>query len=273
MGSTLFSVNEIVIAIILGLIEGLTEFLPVSSTAHLRIAQALMGLDLQSEFWKLFAVVIQLGAIASVLFYFHERLRQIFSQKNKKIVILIAIAFCATVAPVLVFRKMISQNLEDLSLIAHALILGGIAMIVVDRRPQKNKMIQDLKPQAVIFVGFFQALSAIFPGLSRSMSTILGGQLMGLSRKEALEFSFLLSLPTMLAATSYDLFRAVFQDPVLLNEVLTKWVALLAGIITSFIVAFLVISWFMSWVRTRGFMPFAIYRILLGAFILFQTHF
>jgi undecaprenyl-diphosphatase len=264
-------VNELLLAFILGIIEGLTEFLPVSSTAHLRIAQAYLGIPLEDEFWKIFSVVIQLGAIISVLFYFKDRIRLVLSGKQTQLLIKIAIAFSATVVPVLFLRKLANHNLESLTVMSLALIIGGIVMIIIDVRPEGTKTVDAVTPNQSIAIGLFQALAAIFPGVSRSMATIVGGQVLGMSRKEALEFSFLLSIPTMLAATTYDLFRAYFESPALIEQVLAKWDVLAVGMISSFLVAFLVIAWFMSWVRTKSFVAFGVYRIVFGLFI-FLTH-
>lgn len=259
--------NDILIAFILGIVEGLTEFLPVSSTAHLRIAQSYLGIPLEDEFWKLFAVVIQLGAIVAVIFYFNDRIRQAFRGGQNLVLIKIAIAFTATVVPVLFLRKLASHNLESISIISLALVVGGVIMIIVDQLPQKTLTIERLSAGKSAAIGFFQALSAVFPGVSRSMATIVGGQLLGMSRKEALEFSFLLSIPTMVAATTYDLGGSYFEQPALFEEVLARWGVLLVGLLTSFVVAFFVISWFMNWVKTKSFFIFGVYRIVFGLFI------
>ncbi|MEK6555378.1 MAG: undecaprenyl-diphosphate phosphatase [Bdellovibrionota bacterium] len=263
--------NELLLAFILGIIEGLTEFLPVSSTAHLRIAQSYLGIPLEDEFWKLFAIVIQLGAVISVLFYFKARILAVLKGQQKLLLIKLAIAFSATVVPVLFLRKLASHNLESLNIISLALIIGGIVMIIIDKLPQKAMTIESLDHKQSAFIGLFQALAAIFPGVSRSMATIVGGQVLGLSRKEAVEFSFLLSIPTMLAATTYDLIQAYFQGPVLIQQLQERWDVLGMGMITSFIVALFVIAWFMKWVRTKSFVAFGVYRIIFGLYILL-TH-
>jgi undecaprenyl-diphosphatase len=263
------------LAAILGVIEGLTEFLPVSSTAHLRIAQSLMGLSLQDEYWKMFSIVIQLGAILSVFVYFKNRiidfLKSFMVSTNKMIhpVSLVMIAFFVTAIPAFLLSKIIGKNLENLEVMGISLLVGGIAMWVVDKNFQNPKTltVETMNLKQSVFIGAIQILSAVFPGTSRSMSTIAGGQVVGLSREAALEFSFFISLPTMCAATTYDLLKTLksSSDFVMNSE---QWISLAIGFIVSFIVAYAVIAWFMNWVKTKGFVPFAIYRIAIGLFVL-----
>jgi undecaprenyl-diphosphatase len=175
-------------------------------------------------------------------------------------------------------KKQIGQNLENLWVMAWALLLGGIVMWIVDRvctRPRVTHMEEMSLPQAV-WIGAVQILSAVFPGTSRSMSTIAAGQTAGLSRPAALEFSFFLSMPTMVVATMYDLYKTIAPNRHTATEgniaplaVDTHgWIVLAIGFVISFIVALAVVAWFMRWVRTRGFVPFAIYRVILGIVML-----
>lgn len=267
--------NDYLLSVLLGVIEGLTEFLPISSTAHLRIAEALLGLSLEDEFWKMFSVVIQLGAILAVVVYFWQRLLNFlrsfptaFKTSGEGFwrhpVTLTAIAFVTTAIPAFLLTKLIGQNLESLSIIGTSLAVGGIAMWVVDASFTQPRIlrIEEMRPGQAVWIGAVQILSAVFPGTSRSMSTIASGQIAGLSREAALEFSFFLSIPTMAAATGYDLLKTILHGEVSIGPRESALIAI--GLVVSFAVALGVIAWFMSWVRRRGFAPFAMYRIVLG---------
>src|SRR3954469_6860840 len=277
--------NDFLISFVLGIVEGLTEFLPISSTAHLRIVEALFGFNLQDSFWKMYTIVIQLGAILALPVYFWSRILKFVStfprgengDRNllNHPVSLTAIAFVVTAIPAYLLKKQIGQNLESLSVMAWALLLGGVIMWIVDvvcRDPRTLRMEEMSLPQA-IWIGAVQILSAVFPGTSRSMSTIAAGQTVGLSRSAALEFSFFLSMPTMVVATGYDLLKTIrphHDEAGLAPLVMTghNWVVLAIGFAVSFVVALGVVAWFMRWVRARGFAPFAIYRIVLGIALL-----
>ena len=280
--------NDFLLSFLLGIVEGLTEFLPVSSTAHLRIVEALFGLNLQDSFWKMYTIVIQLGAILALPVYFWSRILTFLAtfprgERGDHNILthplgLTFIAFVVTAGPAWLLKKQIGHNLESLPVMAWALLLGGIIMWIVDAvctRPRTNHMEQMSLPQAV-WIGAVQILSAVFPGTSRSMSTIAAGQVAGLSRPAALEFSFFLSMPTMVVATLYDLYKTLAPNrnfategnlaPLAVNT--HQWILLAIGFVVSFIVALGVVAWFIRWVRTRGFAPFAVYRIALGAIIL-----
>jgi undecaprenyl-diphosphatase len=279
--------NEYLLAAVLGIVEGLTEFLPVSSTAHLRIAEALMGLDLSNGYWKMFSIVIQLGAILCLPIYFRRRIAEFLrtfpnGPRGNRTALnhpltLTAVAFVVTALPAFLLTKVIGKHLENLWIMAGALIIGGVVMWVVDALysarvlPLRTEDMQEMSLAQAIWIGACQILSAVFPGTSRSMSTIAAGQLAGMSRSAALEFSFFLSIPTMIVATLYDLLKSLRHPTV---EGATgigaaptsahQWLLLVVGFVVSFIVAYGVVAWFMRWVRTRGFVPFAIYRILVG---------
>ena len=283
--------NDYLLSLLLGVVEGLTEFLPISSTAHLRIVEALFNLDLHSSFWKMYTIVIQLGAILALPIFFRHRIAKFLrtfpnGERGDRTVLnhplsLVLIAFVITAGPAWALKKQIGHNLENLSLIAWALLVGGVIMWIVDafcNRPRVEQMEKMALPQAA-FIGAAQILSAIFPGTSRSMCTIAAGQLTGLSRPAALEFSFFLSIPTMLAATGFDFLKTVVPHhrsaadaaiaPLTMNN--HEWIVLAIGFFISFVVALVVVAWFMRWVRTRGFTPFAIYRIALGIVLLLLT--
>jgi undecaprenyl-diphosphatase len=273
--------HDFLLSVFLGIVEGLTEFLPVSSTAHLRIAEALLKIDLHDGFWKMYTIVIQLGAILALPVYFRERILNLLrtfpkGERGDRTILthplsLTLIAFVVTAVPAWLLTKQIGKNLENLWVMAFALLIGGIVMWIVDAvftRPRTMHMEEMTLPQA-IWIGAAQILSAVFPGTSRSMSTIAAGQVAGLSRPAALEFSFFLSMPTMVVATGFDFLKTVMPHhheadiaPLAMN--LHEWIVLGIGFIISFFVALAVVAWFMNWVRARGFVPFAVYRIVLG---------
>jgi undecaprenyl-diphosphatase len=282
--------NPYIQSIILGIVEGLTEFLPVSSTAHLRISEALMKIPLDDAYWKMYTIVIQLGAIVALCMLFLARIVDFMrtfprgedgrhTWKNHPIS-LTFIAFAVTSVPALLLHKWSEKNLGSLTAMALALLIGGIAMWVVDARMSRFEAgtthVEEMTLSQAIWIGLCQTLSAVFPGVSRSMSTIAAGQMAGLDRPAALEFSFLLSIPTMIAATGWDFLKevrgsksadaAVATAHVVMNS--ERWIVLVIGLVVSFIVALGVVEWFLFWVRKHGFTVFAIYRILLGTFLL-----
>lgn len=305
-----FAMNDLLSSILQGIVEGLTEFLPVSSTAHILLVQDLLGTDRESPFWKMFAVVIQLGAILSVVLFFRDRLlgfvhsfllawkhtktagnsvstlteaandnpaqSPIDSPKSKDWkkhpLVLVLLSFVVTALPCLVIDKMIGDNMESSLVIAVSLIIGAVVMLVVDygfgKNPTTHSM-EEISPKQAIAIGLFQILAAAFPGTSRSMSTIIGGQLFGLSRTVALEFSFFLAIPVMTAAAGFKLVQFVLKHDL---PSVSEWGNLAAGFVVSFLVAYAVIAWFMSWVRQHGFIPFAIYRFALGLFLLWTIY-
>jgi undecaprenyl-diphosphatase len=278
-------VNADIQSIILGIVEGLTEFLPVSSTAHLRITEALMHIPLDDAYWKMYTIVIQLGAILALLLLFVGRiagfLRTFPRGENgdrnwlNHPISLTIIAFAVTSVPALLLHKWSEKNLGSIQTMALALLIGGIVMWVIDawsvRRNAVTNNVDEMTLPQSIWIGLCQSLSAIFPGTSRSMSTIAAGQLAGMSRPAALEFSFLLSIPTMIAATLWDLLKELHPGHgqsahVIMNS--QNWIVLIIGFVVSFIVALGVVEWFLFWVRKHGFTIFAIYRILLGSALL-----
>ena len=273
--------HDYLLSAFLGIVEGLTEFLPVSSTAHLRICEAFLHIDLQDGFWKMYTIVIQLGAILALPVYFWHRIVKFVrtfpeGERGDRTIVthplsLTIIAFAVTAIPAWALAKIIGKNLESLWVMALALLIGGIIMWIVDAvftRPRTTHMEEMTLPQA-IWIGAAQILSAVFPGTSRSMSTIAAGQIAGMSRSAALEFSFFLSMPTMAVATGYDFLKSVIphhHEAEIAPLTITphEWIVLAIGFVVSFFIALAVIAWFMNWVRARGFAPFAVYRIVLG---------
>ena len=272
---------DYLLSVFLGIVEGLTEFLPVSSTAHLRICEAFLHIDLHDGFWKMYTIVIQLGAILALPVYFWDRIVKFVrtfpeGERGDRTIIthplsLTIIAFVVTAIPAWALAKVIGKNLENLWVMALALLIGGIIMWIVDAvftRPRTEHMEEMTLPQA-IWIGAAQILSAVFPGTSRSMSTIAAGQVAGMSRPAALEFSFFLSMPTMAAATGYDFLKSVIPHhhetgiaPLTITP--HEWIVLAIGFVVSFFIAWAVVAWFVNWVRARGFAPFAVYRIVVG---------
>lgn len=275
------------VAVLVGIVEGLTEFLPVSSTAHIVLTQAAMGMKLDDPFWKMFTVVIQLGSILSVVVYFWPRLvsfvqsfltsvRQKGSDSHpssipwwKHPLALVIISFVVTAIPCFLMDELIGENLERPWVIGASLLLGGIAMLWIDQRYSQRASthsVEQMTLRQAIFIGAAQILAAMFPGTSRSMATIAGGQIMGLSRPAALEFSFFLSIPVMFAASGFKLLQFLVKSPIQIDS--RQWLTLGIGFVTSFLVALAVIAWFMQWVRSRGFAPFAFYRMALGVAVI-----
>ncbi len=246
-------------AIILGFIEGLTEFLPVSSTGHLILASEFMKIS-NNDFHKSFEISIQLGAILAVLFLYYKRFII-----NVRIYRTLAIAFFPTLVIGLLAYSFIKTYLFNSYVVSVNLILGGIILILlngwVDHDKNKSTSIDNLSLWKSIKIGLFQCIS-MMPGVSRSAATIIGGIYSGLGKKEAIEFSFLLAIPTMFVATGYDLFKTghLFNGEELR--------ILLAGGISAFIFALLAVKTFIAFVEKFGFRFFGYYRIILGILFL-----
>jgi undecaprenyl-diphosphatase len=288
--------NDYLLSVLLGIVEGLTEFLPVSSTAHLRLTEALLHIDLASGYWKMYTVVIQLGAILVLPIYFRERIVKFLAtfprgERGDRTTLthplgLTMVAFVVTAIPSFLLTKVIGKHLESFYIMGTALLVGGIVMWIVDAMNAKAEKagptaagtrirtwrMEDMNLLQAIWIGACQILSAVFPGTSRSMSTITAGQLAGMSRAAALEFSFFLSMPTMAAATCYDLLKSVMgkgENAIGVSHIDAHgWIVLAIGFVVSFIVAYGAVAWFLAWVRKHGFAPFAIYRIIVGIAVL-----
>ena len=288
--------NDYLLSVLLGIVEGLTEFLPVSSTAHLRIFERLFDIPLSSGYWKMYTVVIQLGAILVLPIYFRERIVKLLStfprgERGDRTALthplgLTMVAFVVTAIPAFLLTKVIGKHLESFYIMGTALLVGGIVMWIVDAMNAKAEKagpgapgtrirtwrMEEMNLLQAIWIGACQILSAVFPGTSRSMSTITAGQLAGMSRAAALEFSFFVSMPTMAAATCYDLLKSVMgkgENAIGVSHIDSHgWIVLAIGFVVSFIVAYAAVAWFLAWVRKHGFAPFAIYRIIVGALVL-----
>lgn len=288
--------NDYVLSVLLGIVEGLTEYLPVSSTAHLRIFEAIVRHGILSDpYWKMYSIVIQLGAIACLPVYFWGRIKTLFAtfpngERGDRTALthpvgLTIIAFVITAIPSFLLTKTIGKHLESMQIIGCSLLIGGVIMWIVDAMNAKSEAagpsspgrihtwkMEDMSLGQAAWIGFCQIFSGVFPGTSRSMSTIAGGQIAGISRAAALEFSFFLSIPTMAAATGYTLLKSVMgkgENSIGVSQITSQqWIILAIGFAVSFIVAYGSVAWFMAWVRKRGFVPFAIYRIVVGALVL-----
>ena len=250
-------------AFLLSIIEGITEFLPISSTGHMVLYSAFVG-NQENPFVKNFEVIIQLGAILSILFLYRSKLKWDFNFYKK-----IMFAFLPTAVIGFLLKKNVDQWLGSVSLVAWALIIGGIILIWSDKKFSKQlttgKKIDDLNWIQCVLLGICQSF-ALVPGVSRSGATIIGGLFMGLSQKEAAEFSFFLAVPTMMAATGYKLIKIA---PTITSDQIQ---ILLFGSVVSFVVAMMAVKFFITWISQNGFKVFGFYRVILGLIILFAVN-
>lgn len=259
-------VSDLIKAVILGILEGLTEFLPVSSTGHLIIAADAM--DFEGERAKTFEIFIQLGAILAIVWNYRAKVLHVASHAFRedaatRFVVNLFVAFLPAAVLGLAFHNTIKTYLFNPVSVAAALIAGAIVILLIENRyrtPRINS-VDEMTWRDALKVGFAQSM-ALFPGVSRSGATIMGGLIFGLSRTAATEFSFFLAIPTMLAATTYDLFKS--RD-------LLSWSDMpvfAAGFVCAFVSALVVVRLFLKWVGRHSFKPFAYYRIALGALVL-----
>lgn len=245
-------------AIILAIVEGLTEFLPVSSTGHMIITSSLLGIE-SDPFTKTFTVAIQLGAIVSVLLLYWKRFFQSFNFYFKLLV-----AFIPAMVFGLLFSNQIDALLENVIVVAISLIAGGILFLFLDKFFNQDLKIETVTYRSAFIIGMFQVV-AMIPGVSRSAATIIGGLSQKLNKKTAAEFSFFLAVPTMLAATGYKLLKFYLDGNTFGQEQIST---LIIGNAVAFIVAVLAIKSFISYLTKHGFKIFGYYRIVLGAIIL-----
>ena len=264
--------------IIIAIIEGLTEFLPVSSTGHMIITQNILGVE-STEFVKAFTFIIQFGAILSVVVLYWKRFFQLnhtpapegatplkkFLHKYDFYWKLL-VAFIPAAVLGLLFNDMIDAMLESVVVVAVTLILGGVFMLFCDRIFNKGSEETELTEKRAFWIGLFQCISMI-PGVSRSMATIVGGMAQKLTRKKAAEFSFFLAVPTMFAATLFKMLK-LFMDPAGMEIITNNLGTLILGNVVAFIVAMLAIKFFISFVTKYGFKAFGWYRIVVGGAIL-----
>lgn len=256
----------ILTAILLGIVEGLTEFLPVSSTGHLILASELMGYDAAQ--WAMFNVVIQLGAILAVVVLYWRTFWAVIvgmmraEPTSWRFTRNILLAFLPSAFLGLAIKDLIDIMLGSPEIVAVALIVGGIAILIIERvvKPGETRGIADMPVRQALGIGLIQCLSMV-PGVSRSGATIMGALCLGVERRTAAEFSFFLAIPTMVGATSLELFenRAALAD----GQIDLGLIAI--GFAVSFIVAIAVIKWFVGIVSKHGFAPFAWYRIIAGS--------
>ena len=259
---------ELIKAAVLGVVEGVTEFLPISSTGHLILVNQFISFG--EEFTKMFDVIIQLGAILAVVIIFWERLypwgKAKTAEARKEVFDIWGKTILAVVPALLVgalFHKKIEELLFNPVTVAVMLVLGGAALILLERRSKSEKIssVAALSYKTALFIGMVQCI-AMIPGTSRSAATIIGALLLGCSRAVAVEFSFFLAIPTMVAATGYSLLKIGFKMTG------TEAAALAVGFVVSFLTAWAVIRGFLAFIRSRDFTPFGWYRILLGGGIL-----
>jgi len=263
--------------VIIAIVEGLTEFLPVSSTGHMIIAQNVLGVE-STEFVKAFTFIIQFGAILSVVCLYWKRFFRLNNEPVpeetpmfKKLIHKfdfywkLLIAFIPAVVLGLLCNDFIDAMLERVEVVAAMLVLGGVFMLFCDRIFNKGSEDTKLTEKRAFMIGLFQCISMI-PGVSRSMATIVGGMAQKLTRKDAAEFSFFLAVPTMFGATVYKMYK-LFKDggsELIMNNLDT----LIIGNVVAFIVALLAIKFFISFVQKYGFQAFGWYRIIVGGIIL-----
>lgn len=248
-------------AILLSIVEGVSEFLPISSTGHLILTSNILKLS-QSSFIKDFEIIIQLGAVFAILFLYWNLF---FNNINiwKKVLT----AFIPTgIIGFLLFKFIKSFLLGNLYITLLALFIGGIILILLElmykEKEHHVESIEKISYKNAFIIGVFQSI-AVIPGVSRSAATIIGALFLGTKRKAATEFSFLLAVPTMMAATGFDIVKSNFSYS--LNE----WLVLLTGFIGSFIVAVIVVKWFLKYIQTHTFIPFGVYRIVLAILFYF----
>ena len=295
---------DLLIAIVLGIVEGVTEFLPVSSTGHLLLCERVMGMDLDSGFWNTFTIFIQIGAIAAVVVYFRERILELLRGRPERQLTPLEISASAKTAPAgpgeeraevagddtpptaaqrgytilmiglascpLVIAyfadKWAEKNMRSPVVIGLALLVGGLVIALIEWLPLvvTTRRIEHITWKQALGIGMAQVLAAVFPGTSRSAATIMAGLVGGLSRPAAAEFSFFLAIPAMGAACAYKLLKFLKHGMPSTHEVLL----LVIGTLVAFLVAWGVIAVFMSYIRRHSFILFAAYRVVIGIVVL-----
>jgi undecaprenyl-diphosphatase len=252
-------------SIIISVIEGLTEFLPISSTGHMILASEIMKIS-QSEFVKSFEIIIQLGAILAVVVLYWRR----FLEGIRIWKVLLAAFLPAGILGFVLYKLIKHYLLGNVYVVLSALFIGGIVFIILEKYYSSKELrigeIKDLSLKNAFIIGLFQSVSMI-PGVSRAASTIFGGLIVGLDRKSAVEFSFLLAVPTMMAATALDLVKSNFHFSV------SEISILLVGFIGAFVTALFAVKFFLEYIKKHNFIPFGIYRIIISiVFWIITTH-
>lgn len=269
-------------AFILGIVEGITEYLPISSTGHLTLASQLLGLrnsgltEDQLAAIEAYEIIIQSGAILAVVFLYKDAILDLIkgifgkSVAGRKLFVNICLAALPALVVGYALHKVIEKHLHFPGPVLAALAIGGVIMILWERFAHKqeaegkeNLRLEDLSPQKALSIGCLQCL-ALWPGTSRSMVTILGGMLVGLKRPIAAEFSFLVGLPVLLAATAY---KGMKDGPILVQHV--GWVSILVGLVTSTVFAIIAVKWLISFLNRHGLAPFGWYRLILAVVYFF----
>lgn len=257
-------------AAIMGIVEGLTEFLPISSTGHLILTASLLDFsgDIGKEKLNVFEIAIQTGAIFAVILVYWQKLRDTVvnlpSDRNaQKFALNVAIGFVPAVILGLLFGKAVKEHLFTPQVVATTFILGGFVILWAERRQSKVRIheVDDMTPMDALKVGLVQCF-ALVPGTSRSGATIIGGMLLGLSRKAAIDFSFFLGIPTLIGAGAYSLFKE--RDRMSMVDM----PVFMIGLVFSFIAAWLCVRWLLKFISTHDFVPFAWYRIVFGIIVL-----
>ena len=269
---------EILKAALFGLVEGITEWLPISSTGHMILLEEFVSLNVSDEFWSMFLVVIQFGAILAVVLLYWNTIWPLGLQKHRKRTRIVwkkdtlnlwwkTIIACIPAAIVgLAFDDWLDEHFYNWLVVSIMLIVVGIAFLVIEN-VQKNREpvvtdLNDLTLRQAFIIGLFQLIAAVFPGTSRSGSTILGGLMIGVSRTVAAQFTFILAIPVMAGASLLKIIKFGF------DFTMTEAVILLVGMAVAFVVSVLIIRFLMDYIRKHDFKPFGIYRIILGAVVL-----
>ena len=265
------SLIELIKVIFLGLVEGVTEWLPISSTGHLILVNEFISLNVSKEFWEMFEVVIQFGAILAVVVLYFKKLWPFTTKEKyfiKKDTLMMWLKIVVACIPAAVIGVLFDDKIDELfyhpTPVALALIIVGIVFIIVENNKPKTKInnIADISFKTAFIIGLAQLVAALFPGVSRSGSTIIGGLLLGVSREVSAEFTFFLAVPVMAGASLLKLVKFGFDFTS--NEI----IILAVGMISAFIVSILAIKFLVGYIKKNDFKPFGIYRIILGIIVL-----
>ncbi len=276
--------NAYFLSVLLGTVEGLTEFLPLSAPAHLRIAEALMKIPVKDPFWTMYTTVVRMGAALALCMLFLGRIVDLMrtfpagERRNRTWlthpISLVLIAFACTAAPAAALRGWSARNFSGTRTMALALVIGGLALWAVDawsaRYEPATREVEETGFFQAVWIGICQTVAAVFPGTSRTLAAITAGEMAGLSRPAAVEFGFLVSIPASIAATAWEFWKEIHAGGAAAHLTMSpeRWGVLLIGALVSFIVALGVVEWFLFWVREHGLASFAVYRILLGGWLL-----